>query len=99
VLTGARFSTEEPAHHQVETLIDVWCEAPVDPRWEEVANSATDQMQRIELWGGVEYWFVLGAFFINTDEHSRALFTHTTFLRRPPVGVVLFAGYDEDPSF
>lgn len=61
-------STEEPVRHKVDTLIDVWCEAPVDARWEEVANSAVEQEQRDVLWGGVDYWFVMGTF------HSRRLY-------------------------
>jgi hypothetical protein len=34
----------------------------VDARWEEVANSAVEQEQRDVLWGGVDYWFVMGTF-------------------------------------
>jgi TatD DNase family protein len=61
-------STEEVVRHKVDTLIDVWCEAPVDARWEEVANSAVEQEQRDVLWGGVDYWFVMGTF------HTRHLY-------------------------
>ncbi|CAG8676105.1 254_t:CDS:10, partial [Acaulospora colombiana] len=46
--------------HSVDTLIDVWCEAPVDKRWRDVADSARDEEQRKSLWGGIDYWFVMG---------------------------------------
>ncbi|PVG02415.1 Metallo-dependent hydrolase [Serendipita vermifera] len=56
--------------HSVDTLIDVWCEAPVDPRWKAVADSARDEEQRKSLWGGIDYWFVMGV-----HPHEARLYT------------------------
>ena len=42
---------------KVESIIDVWCEAPVQTIWRELADSA---MNKDEQWGGIEYWFVMG---------------------------------------
>ena len=39
----------------VESIIDVWCEAPVRSLWREFSNSAHD-----DRWGGIKYWFVMG---------------------------------------
>lgn len=41
----------------VSSMVDVWCEAPVMREWRDLADSATDTTK----WGGVEYWFVMGA--------------------------------------
>jgi TatD DNase family protein len=46
--------------HSVDALIDVWCEAPVDPNWKEYADSALDDEKRKALWGDIDYWFVMG---------------------------------------
>jgi hypothetical protein len=46
--------------HPVEAIIDVWCDAPVLPTWREIADSAIDPEKREELWGDLEYWFVMG---------------------------------------
>jgi len=46
--------------HPVEAIIDVWCEAPVSPAWKEIADSAIDPEKREELWGNLQYWFVMG---------------------------------------
>ncbi|KAH9474980.1 Putative deoxyribonuclease TATDN2 [Psilocybe cubensis] len=40
----------------VEAVVDVWCEAPVNKTWKEFADAAADK----EKWGGLEYWFVMG---------------------------------------
>ncbi|PPQ86345.1 hypothetical protein CVT25_005598 [Psilocybe cyanescens] len=40
----------------VEAVVDVWCEAPVNRTWREFADAAADK----EKWGGLEYWFVMG---------------------------------------
>lgn len=40
----------------VEAVVDVWCEAPVNKTWREFADAAADK----EKWGGLEYWFVMG---------------------------------------
>ena len=42
---------------KVESIVDVWCEAPVQTIWRELADSA---QKRDEHWGGIEYWFVMG---------------------------------------
>jgi TatD DNase family protein len=47
---------------KVAALVDVWCEAPVQRIWKEVADSAIAESDRAEKWGGLEYWFVMGAF-------------------------------------
>lgn len=46
--------------HPVEAIIDVWCDAPVLPTWREIADSAIDPEKRKEVWGDLEYWFVMG---------------------------------------
>jgi TatD DNase family protein len=49
-----------PSHGRVEAIVDVWCEAPVDKMWRELADSAIKEEDRKEKWGGVEYWFAMG---------------------------------------
>ena len=44
----------------VESIVDVWCEAPVRGLWREFANSAHD-----DRWGGIKYWFVMGEYPMN----------------------------------
>lgn len=44
----------------VAALVDVYCEAPVEPRWRELADSALTEESRREKWNGIEYWFVMG---------------------------------------
>jgi TatD DNase family protein len=46
----------------VESIVDVWCEAPVEKQWKEFADSALNPEHRQTLWGGLEYWFVMGAY-------------------------------------
>ncbi|KAF8323192.1 hypothetical protein DL93DRAFT_2050050 [Clavulina sp. PMI_390] len=48
------------SRHAVGALIDVWCEAPVRKAWKELADSALTEEDRANLWGGIEYYFVLG---------------------------------------
>ena len=50
----------------VESIVDVWCDAPVKKQWKEFADSALNYEDRQRLWGGLEYWFVLGAFFFDS---------------------------------
>ena len=57
---GGKRSVEACDRHAVEAIIDVWCEAPVLPTWREIADSAMDPDKRKELWGDLEYWFVMG---------------------------------------
>ena len=52
--------TNDRDRHSVEAIIDVWCDAPVLPTWREIADSAIDRDKRKELWGDLEYWFVMG---------------------------------------
>lgn len=49
---------------KVESIVDVWCEAPVDKGWKEIADSA---MRKDSGWGGLEYWFVIGSFHFCTS--------------------------------
>ncbi|KIJ62503.1 hypothetical protein HYDPIDRAFT_114639 [Hydnomerulius pinastri MD-312] len=44
----------------VKAIVDVWCDAPVQPAWKELADSALTAEDRTNKWGGVEYWFVMG---------------------------------------
>ena len=46
----------------VESIVDVWCEAPVQKQWKEFADSALNPEDRQRLWGGLEYWFVMGTY-------------------------------------
>lgn len=42
----------------VEALLDVWCEAPVQKLWKEFADAAIEENGK--KWGGIQYWFALG---------------------------------------
>jgi TatD DNase family protein len=42
---------------KVRSIVDVWCEAPVQGIWRELADSA---QRKDTKWGGIEYWFVMG---------------------------------------
>nr|GAT50610.1 predicted protein [Mycena chlorophos] len=44
----------------VESIVDVWCEAPVRGHWREFADAALTEEDRKEKWGGMGYWFVMG---------------------------------------
>lgn len=58
----------------IEAIVDVWCEAPVQKAvWKELADSALSEEDRKTKWGGLEYWFVMGAF---PFEAFCALFNH-----------------------
>ena len=46
---------------KVRSIVDVWCEAPVRRVWREIADSALTEEGRQSLWGGIDYWFVMGA--------------------------------------
>jgi TatD DNase family protein len=46
---------------KVTALVDVWCEAPVQKMWKEIADSAITEQDRKDKWHGLEYWFVMGA--------------------------------------
>jgi hypothetical protein len=45
-------------NRNVEALVDVWCEAPVQKAWKEFADAALDEKEK--KWGNVQYWFALG---------------------------------------
>lgn len=45
---------------KVRSIVDVWCEAPVQRVWREIADSALTEESRQSLWGGIDYWFVMG---------------------------------------
>ena len=45
----------------VESIVDVWCEAPVNKLWKEFADSSLNPEDGQRLWG-LEYWFVLGLY-------------------------------------
>lgn len=45
----------------VAAIVDVYCEAPVQKAWKELADSALSEQDRKDKWGDVEYWFVMGA--------------------------------------
>lgn len=53
--------------HKVESIVDVWCKAPVQSLWRELADSA---QRKDEQWGGIEYWFVMGSTFLLLFYHS-----------------------------
>lgn len=57
---GSGMEGRDRDRHPVEAIIDVWCEAPVLPVWREIADSAIDPEKRKEVWGDLEYWFVMG---------------------------------------
>ena len=44
----------------VEAIVDVWCDAPVQKSWKTFADSALTPEDRQSQWGGIEYWFALG---------------------------------------
>jgi TatD DNase family protein len=46
----------------VESIVDVWCEAPVNKQWKEFADSALNPEDGQRLWGGLKYWFVMGPY-------------------------------------
>lgn len=46
----------------VKAIVDVWCEAPVQRAWKELADSALSEQDRATTWDGIEYWFVMGTF-------------------------------------
>ncbi|KAH8836067.1 hypothetical protein DL96DRAFT_1703002 [Flagelloscypha sp. PMI_526] len=53
----------------VESIVDVWCEAPVTPTWKELADSALAADAQTN-WGGVQYWFVIGVHPHNAKDYT-----------------------------
>jgi len=55
----------------VTAVVDVWCEAPVQKIWKEIADSAlAEEEDRNGRWGDLEYWFVMGV-----HPHEARLYT------------------------
>ncbi|KAL7281322.1 hypothetical protein PYCCODRAFT_1466496 [Trametes coccinea BRFM310] len=54
------FVREVYKDHGVEAIVDVYCEAPVQKQWRELADSALSEDDRKLKWGGLDYWFVMG---------------------------------------
>ncbi|KAJ7668881.1 Metallo-dependent hydrolase [Mycena rosella] len=54
----------------VEAMVDVWCEAPVRRLWREFADAALTEAGRRDVWGGVEYWFVMGVHPHNASQYT-----------------------------
>ena len=48
----------------IEAMVDVYCEAPVQAQWRELADTALTPESRKEKWGGIDYWFVMGESYI-----------------------------------
>jgi hypothetical protein len=46
----------------VESIVDVWCDAPVNKQWKEFADLALNPEDGERLWGGLKYWFVMGPY-------------------------------------
>ncbi|EDR07031.1 uncharacterized protein LACBIDRAFT_328304 [Laccaria bicolor S238N-H82] len=46
--------------YEGRTIVDVWCDAPVQKSWKTFADSALTPEDRLSRWGGIEYWFALG---------------------------------------
>jgi TatD DNase family protein len=46
-------------NRNIEALVDIWCEAPVQKMWKEFAGAALDEKEK--KWGNIKYWFALGA--------------------------------------
>ena len=57
---------------KVTAMVDVWCEAPVQKVWKEIADSAVTEEDRKGRWGELEYWFVMGAYQLlrGDDSHN-----------------------------
>jgi hypothetical protein len=70
---------------KVTALVDVWCEAPVRNVWKEIADSAITVEDRRDKWGGLEYWFVMGA--CQRDDCRRAD-SYVYYHRCPSVSVL-----------
>ncbi|EIN06476.1 hydrolase [Punctularia strigosozonata HHB-11173 SS5] len=62
LLSGSiyEFAKEMYRGHNVEAIVDVYCEAPVERIWKEIADSALTPEDRQKNWNGTEYWFVMG---------------------------------------
>ncbi|KAG8872925.1 hypothetical protein FRB98_009301 [Tulasnella sp. 332] len=86
----------------VTTLVDVYCEAPILKEWKEIADSALTSDQRAELWGGIEYYFVIGVHPHNaknyTDQVERDLLEAAAHPRCVGMGEMgLDYHYDNSP--
>ena len=69
---------------KVDGIIDVFCEAPVQSGWKELADSALSPEKKSTQWGGIDYWFVMGA----STTYMRLLRVLTTtqvYIRKAPI--------------
>src|ERR1700761_6230956 len=53
------------ANQRVESIVDVWCEAPILKEWKELADSALDTKSIESNWDGIQYHFVMGMDFLD----------------------------------
>jgi hypothetical protein len=67
------YNTKEDGSKQVEAIVDVYCEAPPLAVWKEIADSALTEERRRDLWGGIDYWFVMGMFGAIVDGYAAVL--------------------------
>ena len=47
------------AGKNIQAIVDVWCETPVQRMWKKFADSGLTKEDRETKWGGIEYWFVM----------------------------------------
>ena len=69
---------------KVDGIIDVFCEAPVQSGWKELADSALSPEKKSTQWGGIDYWFVMGA----STTYMRLLCVLTAtqvYIRKAPI--------------
>ncbi|EDR07064.1 uncharacterized protein LACBIDRAFT_299432 [Laccaria bicolor S238N-H82] len=57
----------------VEAIVDVWCDAPVQKSWKTFADSALTPEDRQSCWGGIEYWFALGVHLHDAKHYNDAV--------------------------
>ncbi|KAH9924096.1 hypothetical protein B0H21DRAFT_781442 [Amylocystis lapponica] len=56
--------------HNVEAIVDVWCEAPVQRVWKSIADSALTEQERRDSWGGLQYYFVMASQYTDAVENE-----------------------------
>ena len=72
----------------VQSIVDVFCEAAEVGNWRELADSAATPELREENWAGIDYWFVMGEYM---SVSSKCLRTHDSVLRRSSVSSQVYA--------
>ena len=77
----------------VESLVDVWCEAPVQKIWKEFADAALDENAKDNKWKGIAYWFALGPVYMSYDLYVVLM----PYLRCASVRVSRFLDFFFDP--